>query len=115
MSDSAEEVVPTESSPIVEAQQEETTVERSQSRTPEPTTPTPSILGPRGESFASSTSSHARALSPSSHLSTTLFANGEKLTWPEDWNRIDEQLTVECAKYSISVMSPETVSSMVTK
>jgi hypothetical protein len=68
-----------------------------------------------------------RAQSPSSTASTSsnsplrqrvtsaLRAHGEKVTWPDDWKRVEETMDAEAVKFSFAVSSPETVSSMMKK
>lgn len=91
---------------------------RSPSPSPSPS-PSLAIASPgRADSTASSVSSNPRAAaaSPTSQrISSALCAHGEILNWPEDWNRVEEKMNEANHKYVISVLSPEVVSSMMTK
>jgi hypothetical protein len=53
--------------------------------------------------------------SRSSTVPTALRAHGEKLTWPAEWDRIEQSLDANHVKLNISVYAPETVSSMMSK
>jgi hypothetical protein len=86
-------------------------------RSPSPS-PSLAVASPgRADSTASSVSSNPRAAaSPTSQrISSALCAHGEILNWPEDWNRVEEKMNEAHHKYVISVLSPEVVSSMMTK
>lgn len=48
-------------------------------------------------------------------VTTALRAHGERMTWPSDWERTDNDITAANPKFTISIVSPEIVSSMMTK
>lgn len=80
-------------------------------------TSTPRVASPRSSSPVPSRgeSTSSQPGKPSSPLSA-LRAHGEKMTWPSDWERVDEDLNrTQHIKSVISVVSPETVSSMMKK
>lgn len=83
-----------------------------------PPSPSLAVTSPvRADSIASSSSSNRRAAaSPTSQrISAALYAHGEILTWPEDWNCVELNMNENHPKYVISVLSPEVVSSMMSK